>query len=122
MARGGAAEGSVSLGELREQARGAAASGGDSGASPEAGVYRLRKTYTDAESAKTAAAAKLAALGRGTAQLSLSLPGRTELAAESPMTLAGFGDGIDGEWIIASVEHRIDSNGYQTSCEGERGD
>jgi hypothetical protein len=37
-------------------------------------------------------------------------------------TLTGFGDGIDGVWILASVEHRIYSNGYQTTCEGERGD
>lgn len=86
------------------------------------GVYRLRKTYTDADAAKTAAAAKLAALGRGTALLSLTLPGRPALAAESPLTLTGFGDGIDGVWILASVEHRLDGNGYRTTCEGERGD
>lgn len=85
-------------------------------------VYRLRKTYTDREAAKTAAAAKLAALGRGTGQLSVRLPGRADLAAESPLTLSGFGGGIDGVWILASVEHRIDSNGYQTACEGERAD
>lgn len=85
-------------------------------------VYRLRKTYTDAEAAKTAAAAKLGALSRGTASLSLRLPGRTELAAESPVVLTGFGDGIDGEWILASVEHRIDSGGYQTAIEGEHGE
>ena len=37
-------------------------------------------------------------------------------------TLTGFGDGIDGVWILASVENRIDSNGYQTRREGEPGD
>jgi phage protein D len=108
--------------EVVERAGTPAESGSDSGASSEAGVYRLRKTYTDAESAKTAAAAKLAALARGTAQLSLRLPGRTALAAESPLVLTGFGDGIDGTWILTSVEHRLDGNGYQTACEGERGD
>ena len=102
--------------------RAGSAGSGDSGGGQEAGVYRLRKTYTDAESAKTAAAAKLAALARGTAQLSLRLPGRPALAAESPLVLSGFGDGIDGTWILASVEHRLDGGGYQTSCEGERGD
>ncbi len=85
-------------------------------------VFRLRRTYADRTAAQAAAEAKLGALARGTALLSMSLPGRTDLAAETPLRLDGFGDGIDGTWILTSAEHRIDSGGYRVSVEGERGE
>lgn len=37
-----------------------------------------------------------------------------------PLTLAGFGEGIDGRWVLTSVTHRLDSGGYVTEVEGER--
>jgi phage protein D len=85
-------------------------------------VFRLRRTYTDRAAAQAAAEAKLGALGRGTALLTLSLPGMTALAAETPLTLVGFGDGVDGRWVLTSAEHRIEGGGYRTSVEGERAD
>lgn len=83
-------------------------------------VYRLRQTYPDRDRAKAAAKAKAGELARGKTSLALTLPGRTALGAEVPLTLAGFGDGIDGRWVLTSVTHRVDSGGYVTEVEGER--
>lgn len=85
-------------------------------------VFRLRRTYTDRAAAQAAAEAKLGALARGAALLTLSLPGMTALSAETPLILAGFGDGVDGRWILTSAEHRLDDRGYRTSVQGERGE
>jgi phage protein D len=84
-------------------------------------VYRLRKTYVDQSSAQAAADAKLAALSRGSALLSLSLPGRTVFAAETPIILEAFGAGVDGRWITTSVEHRLSREGYQVTIDAEQG-
>lgn len=92
---------------------------GDSEAEGEA-VYRLRQTFPDQGRAKAAAQAKLGELERGKTALSLTLPGRTDILAETPLDLTAFGDGIDGRWIVVSATHRIDSGGYVTEIEGER--
>lgn len=84
------------------------------------GVYRLRPTFPDQARAQAAADAKLAALARGNTALSLTLPGRTDLAAETPLLLTGFDKELDGRWIVTSATHRIDSAGYVVSLEGER--
>lgn len=107
--------------EARYYDRGAAAeSWVRAGDSEGSSVYRLRRTYTDLADAQAAAEAKLKALRRGSAQLSLSLPGRVELLAETPITLSGFGDGPDGRWIVTRAEHRLDGGGYRVSLDAER--
>jgi uncharacterized protein len=89
-------------------------------AGSDAAVYRLRQTYPDPDRAQAAASAKAGELARGKTSLSLTLPGRTALGAEVPLTLEGFGDGIDGRWVLTSATHRIASGGYTTEVSGER--
>jgi phage protein D len=85
-------------------------------------VFRLRRTYPDRASAQAAAEAKLGALGRGSALLSLSMPGRPSMACESPIVLEGFGDGVDGRWIATAATHRLDDSGYVVEVDAEKSD
>jgi uncharacterized protein len=103
----------------RDQARETWSRAGDAQAEGEA-VYRLRQTFPDQARADAAAQAKFRELDRGKTALSLTLPGRTDILAETPLDLAEFGDGIDGRWIVTRATHRIDSGGYVTEIEGER--
>lgn len=92
------------------------------GASTQAagGTHRLRGTYRDRASAQRAARAQQERIARGTTRCALTLPGRTDLMAESPITLKGFAEELDGRWIIASATHALDSQGYSVRVEGER--
>jgi uncharacterized protein len=83
-------------------------------------VFRLRRTYPDRSSAQAAADAKLGALARGNALLSLNAPGDVRIGAETPILLRGLGDGVDGRWVVTSARHSIDSAGFRTAIEGER--
>lgn len=82
-------------------------------------VTRLRQQYATEEMAKAAATAELDKRNRMLRKLSLSLPGRTDLAAEAPLTLAGFRDGVSGDWLITRVEHSLDNAGYVCSVDAE---
>lgn len=82
-------------------------------------VYTLRGTFQDVTAASRAAEAKLAALKRGAATLSLSLPGDPRLTAEARLNLTGFRLGVDGEWLCTQVEHTLDGQGYRCRVEGE---
>ncbi len=78
-------------------------------------VYALPGNYADAETARQAAQAKLAALNRGTGALSLTLtPGNPRVRAETPLRLSGFREGIDGEWSATRVLHELNAGGYST--------
>lgn len=91
------------------------------GAEEEKGsVYRLRPTFPDEASAQKAADAKARALARGKSALNLTLPGSPRYGAETPLTLLGFCEELDGRWIVSRVEHRLDSGGYVCEIEGER--
>ncbi|WP_321392865.1 phage late control D family protein [Emcibacter sp.] len=83
-------------------------------------VYVLPGTFPDADRATAAAVAKYDELLRGKGGLSLSMPGKPELAAEMILNLAGFRDGVDGEWVIKQVSHVIDRAGYRCNVRGER--
>ncbi|ETX03580.1 MAG: hypothetical protein ETSY1_46780 (plasmid) [Candidatus Entotheonella factor] len=82
-------------------------------------VFTLRRTYPDAEQAQRAAKAKLGAFARGEATLSLTLPGRPELAADSAVVLSGVRQGVDGTWAVTRVEHHLSSSGYVCQLEAE---
>ena len=80
--------------------------------------FTLRRLYPTAGEARAAARAKLAALKRGTARLSVTLaPGNPLAAAESQLELTGFRAGIDGIWICRIVRHVLDRGGYSTRAE-----
>ncbi|EAP2381545.1 phage late control D family protein [Salmonella enterica] len=79
-------------------------------------VYVLRKTYQNEEAAKRAAAAKWQQLQRGAAEFTITLArGRADLYPEMHGSVSGFKTDIDNEdWVIARVEHTIDSSGFTT--------
>ena len=83
-------------------------------------VYALRDDHTDEATARAAAQARLDALGRGAGTLSLTLkPGVPIVSAESPLTLSGFRNGVDGRWIATRVSHEISGGGYSSRVEAE---
>ena len=83
-------------------------------------VYTLRENYIDEATARQAARSKLDMLQRGTATLSLTLkPGNPAIRAETPLTLTGFREGVNGRWIATRVTHEISSSGYSTQVEAE---
>lgn len=84
-------------------------------------VRRLRQYYPTEEMALAAARADLARRERGAETVSLTVTGAPWIAAECPLTLVGFRPGVDGQWLISRVMHRLDkSSGYSCEIEGER--
>lgn len=81
-------------------------------------VRRLRHAYPDSASAKAAAQAALDKSKRDEDKLSITLPGDPYISAESPVTISEIRDGINGDWIVDSVTHKIDKSvGFNTSFE-----
>lgn len=82
-------------------------------------VFSLRHTYATEANAKRAAKAKLNALIRGSATLSLTLLGNPNLQAEGKINVTGIRSPINGEWVITRVEHQLDNSGSITTVEAE---
>ena len=84
-------------------------------------VYALRDDQLDAQTARYAAHARLDALNRGGVTLSLSLrPGAPTVSAETPLTLSGFRNGVNGRWIATRVVHELSGGGLTTEVEAEQ--
>ena len=84
-------------------------------------VRRLKQYYPTEEMALAAARADLARRERGQETISLTVTGSPLIAAEAPLTLAGFRPGVDGQWLISRVTHRLDAQGgYVCDVEGEK--
>lgn len=79
---------------------------------------RLRTVYASEAEAKKAAEAEGNRLGRATGQGSLTMAGRPEMMADTPIKTIGFRKEFDGDWRAASVEHRFDDT-YTTAVELE---
>lgn len=84
-------------------------------------------TSIPAVEAEQAAKARLASFSRSSASVRLELPGRGDLFAERSLLLQGFKAGIDGEFLIDSVEHTYSPADGPLSCnataaEAARGD
>lgn len=90
-------------------------------AEADAPTYRMRNTFADEAAARAAAKAKLAALSRGTATLSLSdIIGKPSAGAECPLTVANAQGDVDAAaWRITSTDHTFTSSGLTTSIEAE---
>lgn len=82
-------------------------------------VYTIGRRYPDRDAAVTAAKARLAAFARGKATIRLTCPGDTRLMAEGKLALTGIRDGVDGEWSMTRVSHRLDAGGYACDIEAE---
>ncbi|APR98591.1 phage late control D family protein [Wolbachia endosymbiont of Folsomia candida] len=83
----------------------------------EGSSYLIQDLYPTAESAVSAATAKLKQLKRSTSNLNVTVPGNPTLFAEAKISLSGFFQEIEGEWVVNRAEHILDSKGYQTIIE-----
>lgn len=85
-------------------------------------VHTDRHLYPDRSAAEQAARAHLASFNRDTAQVRLEMPGRTDLFVERSLDIAGFVDGLDGQYLVDSVEQRFTLSGWRTTvqCNGGR--
>jgi len=82
-------------------------------------VQRLQAIHPDEASTRAAARAELRRGQRGEQTLDLTLPGDARLMAEGRLSLSGFREGADGEWLITEVKHRLDAGGWSTQVKGE---
>lgn len=83
-------------------------------------AFNLKHEYPTPQAAQAAAAAKMAALKRGTGKLSLNMPGRPDICAEATIILSGIRPGVDGRWLVTRAEHRLSaSSGLTTSIQAE---
>ncbi|PPK37543.1 late control protein [Pseudomonas laurylsulfatiphila] len=80
-------------------------------------VHTDRHLYPDRTAADEAAKARLAAFNRSTASVRLDLPGRTDLFAEIIIEAQGFKRGLDGEYLVESVDHTFTPSGWTVSVE-----
>lgn len=81
------------------------------------GVHTDRHIYPNKSAAQQAAKAKLAAFNRSTASVRLQMTGRTDLFAERVINAQGFKIGLDGEYLVDSVEQTFDASGWSTAVE-----
>ncbi|WP_257835009.1 phage late control D family protein [Burkholderia glumae] len=77
-------------------------------------VHTERHPFSSQEAAKAGAASRLATLNRHTSSSRLTMRGRADLSAEKTIALQGFKAGVDGEFLIESVEHTYASRGWLT--------
>ncbi|WP_406834047.1 phage late control D family protein [Pseudomonas asiatica] len=81
------------------------------------GVHTDRHIYPNKSAAEQAAKARLAAFNRSTAAVRLEMVGRTDLFAERTITAQGFKNGLDGEYLVDSVEQVFTASGWTTTVE-----
>lgn len=81
----------------------------------------LKNTYTSRAEAQRAAQSKLKALNGGVWDVRINgLIGDPEMCAERLASLTGFRSGIDGgEWVVNSVTHTFNGDGYTCDLELE---
>lgn len=82
-------------------------------------VHSIKWVYANSAEAYSAAQARLEALQRGAATLSLSVIGEPRIRAETPLFLLNFREGVNGEWAARSVTHEISDGGAITRIEAE---
>ena len=83
-------------------------------------VHMDRHLYPNRAAAEQAARAHLASFNRDTAHVRLDMPGRTDLLVERSLDISGFVDGLDGQYLIDSVEQVFTPSGWRTTvqCNG----
>ncbi len=80
-------------------------------------VHTDRHVYPNETAATAAAKARLAAFNRSTATVRLEMPGRTDLFAERVIDAQGFKAGLDGQYLVDSVEQVFTQGGWSTTVE-----
>ncbi len=83
-------------------------------------VHTDRHIHPNKSAAEQAAKARLAAFNRSTADVRLEMPGRTDLFAEREVTAQEFKEGLNGEYLVDSVEQVYTQAGWSTTvgCNG----
>lgn len=84
-------------------------------------VHTDRHIYPNKSAAEQAAKARLSAFNRSTAAVRLEMPGRTDLFAERMINTQGFKPGLDGEYLVDSVEQIFTQSGWTTTVECNAG-
>lgn len=82
-------------------------------------VFALPSLHADANAALAAAQAKLEALQRGNAQLSLTLPGNANLQAERRFEFTTQDSLAAGLWTVRRATHVYAGGGFTTMIEAE---
>ncbi|MBT1262496.1 late control protein [Pseudomonas sp. VS40] len=80
-------------------------------------VHTDRHIHPNKTAAESAAKARLAAFNRSTAGVRLEMVGRTDLFAERSINAQGFKVGLDGEYLVDSVEQTFTQAGWSTTVE-----
>jgi phage protein D len=85
-------------------------------------VKTLKPHHRGHGHAKSAAAAALKQAKRDGSTIEVTLPGRAEIGAQTPLTLSGLREELAGRWIVERVEHAMDfeGGGFTTQIEGVR--
>lgn len=81
--------------------------------------YVMRRQFPDRETCQKAADAKMKALLRGERTIQVTMPGDVRVSPECQLWLQGFRAGIDGKWLIKTVTHTVNGNGYSCQVSGE---
>ncbi|SEN18602.1 hypothetical protein SAMN04487857_11196 [Pseudomonas sp. ok272] len=84
-------------------------------------VHTDRHIHPNKSAAEQAAKARLAAFNRSTAEVRLDMVGRTDLFAERQIIAQDFKPGLDGDYLVDSVEQVFTQSGWSTSVECNAG-
>ena len=87
-------------------------------------IHTDRHIHPNKTAAEAAAKARMAGFNRSTAGVRLEMPGRTDLFAEREIDAHGFKAGLDGKYLVDSVEQTFTQSGWSTTVEcngGKRG-
>lgn len=85
-------------------------------------IKAMRHAFKDEAEAKSAAMSELNGRQRGKSSLTFTMPGRTDVIAESRLQLIGLRPGVNKEWLITRATHTIDESGYRVSGAAEKPD
>lgn len=80
-------------------------------------IHTDRHIHPNKSAAEAAAKARLAGFNRSTAGVRLEMPGRTDLFAEREIDAQDFKVGLDGRYLIDSVEQVYTQGGWSTTVE-----
>jgi len=84
-------------------------------------VKRLRMGFKNQAMAIAAVKAEQAKRARGEFKLTVDMPGRPDMTAETNLTMdSTWRDGVAGDWLVTRVEHAIDSAGYRCIVDAEK--
>lgn len=84
-------------------------------------VHTDRHIYLNKSAAEQAAKARLAAFNRSTANVRLEMVGRTDVFAERQIMAMDFKVGLDGDYLVDSVEQVFGPSGWTTTVECNAG-